>query len=188
MAPLHFPIADIPKEGLNLTRQVMRDEIFLEEDDLTTLDEFSMSASLNSAGADVMVQGELTGTLRLDCVRCLSQFHHPLSVSFSGMFLGEEDEPVQGAKDTKRAPESPDDEGEVYFIKDACVTLRELLREQVILSVPFYPLCDSDCKGLCARCGENLNVTPCSCPSEDAGSPFSMLQNLIQSRGQSRTS
>lgn len=188
MPSLRFQIADIPEEGLEFTRQVMRDELFLDEDDPPTLNEFTVSACLTVAGADVMVRGELVGTLRLDCVRCLSQFHQPFRLSFEGIFLPADEARSPAVKGKRRAPDDPADEIEVYVIQEDSVELGEMLREQVILSVPMHSLCAPDCKGLCPQCGENLNVKPCGCPPVDVVSPFSVLRNLVKSSDQSSTS
>ena len=187
MASLRFHIEDIPEEGLEFTRRVGREDLFLEEDDPSTLDEFTVSACLTVVGADVIARGELVGTLRLDCVRCLSQFHQPFRLSFEGIFLPEEDVRSPVAKGKRRASDEPPDEIEVYVLQDDCVELGELLREQVILSVPMQPLCAPDCKGLCPQCGENLNVKACGCPAGDVFSPFAVLRNLVKSSDQSRT-
>ena len=187
MASLHFPIADIPEEGLEFTRQVVRDELFLDDGDPATEDEFTVSARLSVAGADVVVRGELLGTLRLDCDRCLNRFHQPLRLSYEGIFVPGEDERSSVVKGKRRASDDPVDEFEAYVIQDDCVMLGEMLREQVILSVPMHPLCNPDCKGLCVQCGENLNVQQCNCPPGNVVSPFSILRNLVKSSEPSRT-
>ena len=43
------------------------------------------------------------------------------------------------------------------------------MREQVLLSLPSRTLCKEDCKGLCPRCGQNLNLAPCNCNSSERG-------------------
>ena len=54
------------------------------------------------------------------------------------------------------------------------------VREDVLLEIPGFPLCDDGCKGLCAQCGRDLNEGPCGCaPSEEAHSPWSVLDGLI---------
>lgn len=188
MASLRFHIADIPEEGLEITQQVMRGELFLDESDPATQNDFTVSACLNVADADVMVQGELVGTLRLDCVRCLSQFDKPFRMPFEGVFLAGENGLSLAPNSPQQASDAPADELEVYGIEDECVALGEMLREQVILSVPMQPLCASDCKGLCNQCGENLNVKECSCSHMDTVSPFSVLRNLVKSSESSPSS
>ena len=43
------------------------------------------------------------------------------------------------------------------------VDLDPILREQVLLSLPEYPVCQEGCKGLCSVCGKNLNEGECGC-------------------------
>ena len=53
------------------------------------------------------------------------------------------------------------------------------MREQVLLSLPNRTLCKEDCKGLCPRCGQNLNQEPCNCnPASDASMKWSALAGL----------
>ncbi len=41
-----------------------------------------------------------------------------------------------------------------------------MIRDAVVTSLPFAPLCRADCAGLCARCGADLNLEPCVCPPQ----------------------
>jgi uncharacterized protein len=66
--------------------------------------------------------------------------------------------------------ETPEGEG-CYVIDERArdLDLTEALREEVFLAVPAFVECRPDCKGLCPRCGANLNDGPCGCPP--AGDP-----------------
>jgi len=44
--------------------------------------------------------------------------------------------------------------------------------------LPLKPLCREECKGLCSRCGADLNQGPCGCPEIENESPFALLQQL----------
>lgn len=57
------------------------------------------------------------------------------------------------------------------------VDLTPEMREAIILALPGYPVCRKDCKGLCARCGANLNREPCTCRHEPEG-PWAGLDLL----------
>jgi uncharacterized protein len=189
MASLRLLIEDIPEEGLQFTRQVTREELFLEDDDPATVHEFTVSGMAQFSGQDVLVQGEFTGTLRLDCVRCLNQFDQPIHPSFEALYGPEEEaRSSSGAKTTRGGDEEPDEELERHVVHDDRIELGLLLREQVILSVPMQPLCMLDCHGLCSQCGENLNIKACGCPPGDVRSPFSVLKNLVKSSGKSQAS
>jgi len=56
--------------------------------------------------------------------------------------------------------------------------LTEALREAIILALPGYPVCKETCKGLCMRCGKNLNAGDCSCWEPGSGDPWAALNGL----------
>ena len=189
MPSLRFTVADIPEEGLEFTRQVMRDEFLPEENDPDTCDDFTVSCTATMAGPDILVLGKLIGTLRLDCVRCLDRFQRPFCLSFEGLYGEETDATPTGVKEHQHhVEEAAPDEIERYPIQDECIELGSLLREQVILSIPMQPLCSEECRGLCSQCGENLNVRSCDCAPVVVASPFSVLQHLVKASEKPRTS
>jgi len=49
------------------------------------------------------------------------------------------------------------------------IDLTQLAREEIILGYPDRLLCREDCKGLCPRCGWNLNESRCACVNDDTG-------------------
>lgn len=56
-----------------------------------------------------------------------------------------------------------DDNCELYLVEDMHFNLDELIREDILLSLPTKILCREDCKGLCLYCGANLNEEKCDC-------------------------
>ncbi|MEG1480446.1 MAG: YceD family protein [Kiritimatiellia bacterium] len=56
--------------------------------------------------------------------------------------------------------------------------LTESVRESIILALPSYPICKEDCKGVCLRCGQDLNVGSCRCESMGVESPWDALNDL----------
>ena len=55
----------------------------------------------------------------------------------------------------------PDCNGRRY--RDEVLDLDDLVREEVLLAMPYKPLCKSDCRGLCPHCGVDLNTETCQC-------------------------
>ena len=47
--------------------------------------------------------------------------------------------------------------------QDTIIDLSDDLRQEIMLDYPLKPLCNPDCKGLCVKCGKNLNEGPCDC-------------------------
>jgi uncharacterized protein len=124
----------------------------------------------------VEVEGVVQTAARLACGRCLSAFICPLAIEFALTYTG--DRP--GAPTTVE-PEAKEldasDVGLIYFRGDE-IDLTEGIQEQVILAFPLRPLCAADCKGLCARCGADLNHENCRCTPPPAESPFAALGRL----------
>ena len=58
--------------------------------------------------------------------------------------------------------------------------LRPFLEEALLVFMPFAPLCDKDCKGLCQSCGENLNERTCDCKHEKIDPRFEALKDLFK--------
>src|SRR5581483_5948846 len=111
-------------------------------------------------------------TLALECGRCLE----PATVPISGQF---QEEFVQAVDVRSGAPlaESPD--ADAFTIdENHGLDLGEAIRQSVLMATPLQPLCRPDCRGLCMRCGQNLNEQACACEPSLADSPFYALQNL----------
>lgn len=59
------------------------------------------------------------------------------------------------------------------------VDLTEDIREDILLNLSGFPLCSPSCKGLCPRCGKNLNEGPCGCgPAQGGSEHWSQLEKL----------
>ena len=69
-------------------------------------------------------------------------------------------------------------ETEIGYYNGDGLVLEDVLREQVLLSLPEKTLCRADCKGLCPGCGRNLNTEQCSCESTEADTRWSALSDL----------
>ncbi|NOT33717.1 MAG: DUF177 domain-containing protein [Candidatus Eisenbacteria bacterium] len=116
--------------------------------------------SVDRSGEQVTARGEIHATARLDCVRCLKSFDLALEV------------PVVVHADRAGRGRHPEQEGDLErddymrFHDGRQVELGEDVREALLLEVPMAPSCRVDCRGLCPRCGAELNEGPCGCATE----------------------
>jgi uncharacterized protein len=63
------------------------------------------------------------------------------------------------------------------------IDLTPLVHEQIILALPTRPLCGEACRGLCPRCGANLNAAPCGCPTAPPADPrLAVLHSLARGK------
>lgn len=127
-----------------------------------------VEASLARAERRVLLGMRGKAALDAECVRCLAPVTLEVPVDFELTLVPEdeyESEP-EAVRDDTRAPVagSFDAEGadeEIYRGKE--IDLDPILREQVVLALPGYPVCTEGCKGLCSVCGANLNERECGC-------------------------
>jgi uncharacterized protein len=58
------------------------------------------------------------------------------------------------------------------------IRVADVVREQILLAVPEQIFCKDDCKGLCPKCGSNLNLIDCKCADDDIDPRWAALKNL----------
>lgn len=100
------------------------------------------------------------------CDRCGKAFLQSQEVSYSCM-LAEE---IQN-----------EDNDEIVLLEDGKVDVGDLARTAFILGMDTKTLCSEDCKGLCPRCGADLNLGPCSCKKE-TDPRLAVLAKLLENK------
>lgn len=78
---------------------------------------------------------------------------------------------------------APSIEGEesdsILLTPDMKLDLDELVYSEVIVSLPMKHLCNEGCKGICPKCGKNLNEGKCGCPEKEIDPRLSALADLL---------
>ena len=115
------------------------------------------SFGLDRTGDLVSVRGRLRSSARLECVRCLRTFDPPLTVDLAVV--------ADRAGGRGRLEEQLEADDYMMFHDGRQLDLREQVRESLLLELPITPHCREDCRGLCPRCGADLNEGPCGCPA-----------------------
>lgn len=131
----------------------------------------------------VLVDAHAKAELTVACGRCLQPVPVDVPVDFELTLVPSdeyEDEP-RGEKDDATGKvagsfEPAQAEEEIYTGK--VIDLDPLLREQLVLALPGYPVCKDDCKGLCPVCGANLNDRDCGCDRHVPDPRWAGLKNV----------
>jgi uncharacterized protein len=103
---------------------------------------------LESVMEGVLVTGSARAELSGECVRCLEPISEEIEARFQELFVYAE----------HQTPHDEDDE--VSTLEGDLLDLEPLLRDAVVLALPFQPLCMDDCPGLCPECGARLADDP----------------------------
>jgi len=130
---------------------------------------------LANTDGEIRIKGRLTVRMEAECDRCLGRALFPLDAVFD-LFYRPSD--ALAAVEEVAIDEG---EAEMGFYGGLGMELEDVLREQILLSLPMQRVCSADCKGICPVCGGNRNETPCDCRLEPADSRWSSLGNI--SRG-----
>jgi len=128
------------------------------------------SLLLESVIEGILASGTIAGTWRLRCARCLVEWTEPFSIHVQELCTTEEE---QAAAD-------PDDDlgDDVSVLVDDSIDLEQLIRDTVGVEMPFAPVHDERCQGLCEICGGNRNLG--ECPGHQAIDPrFAVLSDLL---------
>jgi uncharacterized protein len=127
----------------------------------------------------VLVRGVLAADIRLQCARCLEDIAAHIAVDVVELFS----DPLRAAGTRSGEPCKPDipaedvvEEG--YEITNDTIDLDMLIRDNLVSAVPWRPLCDAACKGLCPICGANHNEAECACQETTTDPRWAALKNL----------
>ena len=97
---------------------------------------------LESLHDGILVSAEVDADAVGECVRCLIEVTEPVQVEFQELFAYSEDEAFE------------------YEVHEDTIDLEPVIRDAVVLSLPFQPVCQEDCLGLCPQCGVRLLDNP----------------------------
>ena len=119
----------------------------------------------NTAGVLVM-KGEISTCIHGVCDRCAADFSRDITIDLNVVLVRE------------LANEDSEDEDVFPLVEDSA-DLEDIVRTVFVLNVDSKLLCKPDCKGICCRCGHNLNDGPCSCEKE-LDPRFAALRQLLE--------
>lgn len=142
------------------------------------LDTAKVAGDIRAAGhavqrtAEVDISGHISAPVELDCVRCLGPVATTREIDFQAAFVTPEDFSAE------KEHEISLDDLETDIVEGNTIDLKDLVREQIILDLPIQVFCSEDCKGLCSKCGNNLNLIDCNCKDSDVDPRWAALKNL----------
>lgn len=163
---MRFRLEDISKEG--------QEAVFVEKEDW--LDErlahetyrffyfaapIKLQIQLRRSGRIVIVKTRVEITVKWFCARCLDPFIQTMNAEFTTTLKPKPDLPL--AHELELTPEDLETE----FYEGEEIDLTNLLQDQVLLTLPPKAICKEDCRGLCPKCGRNLNKEACQCLEQD---------------------
>lgn len=167
-------VSEIPDEGIDI-----EEEEAIGEGTGGLATKAVLSLRVEKFGVEVWLRGSIKTTLGLTCGRCLRDFASDLIIPAELQYR-----PIEEISGPDRSGEErrelSADELDTGFYKDNELDLGEVTSEQVLLNAPMKPLCSEACRGICPKCGANLNETSCGCRTGEADYRLEKLKEYLE--------
>lgn len=122
--------------------------------------------SITNVENTLVLEGLFDTKIKLSCSRCLDDINKDMEVKVKETFTANE----------------ADKDGFDIFIENNVIDITEVIENNIISVLPVKKLCKKDCKGLCPKCGINLNYNKCNCEKHDNIDPrMAKLKELFAS-------
>jgi uncharacterized protein len=182
---MKIKIDDIPEGGLQISATAasapwLRDIVFdvFGPDHVKDNDMARADLQLFKKNRDITVLGGVILKYHPTCDRCLRPFQKQEQVTIHQILV-----PSRAHKAPAKGSETEVPDEDFGYYKDEEINLSDVIKESIILSQSMVNKCNQECRGLCSKCGKNLNDGPCKCKKEELGSsPFAGLKKAISQK------
>ncbi len=165
-------VAKIQNSGVNFDLKFEPSEIDLESELAEVSGETLFEGKVLYTDLRTIVSGGIETQVKLNCVRCLKEILQKLKITVENAYILAEDY-------TKQEEYELEKEGlEISIFEGGEIDLKKIAGEQIALALPSQIVCENSCKGLCEKCGANLNSTDCKCKENEIDPRWSALKKL----------
>ena len=119
----------------------------------------------NMAGY-MMLSADVKVSYSTVCARCVEPVSNVLEISFE--------------KDIASSGDVSEENDDYIIIEDKKLDLLPSVEEEIMLEMPSRTLCKEDCRGLCQKCGKNLNEGDCDCCKKEVDPRLAIIKTLLQ--------
>ena len=134
--PMKIYVSRVPFEGMREEARYEPQALDVDRPDIRATEPIALSSFITKAEDALVVEADIHGELELACGRCLMKFAAPFQTTATLTYQ-------VGPTDV--------------------IDITEDVRQEIMLTYPMIPVCAPGCKGLCRRCGQNLNEQTCAC-------------------------
>jgi len=188
--PLFIKIEQILDKGLELNEPIgmeLLGRALSDEDGETgfhAVEPSRLKARLSKVSAGVLVEGSMPVKVGASCKRCLIEVQQTVPVKFTlnlvprSQVAGDEGDGEDDRGKGERGGSFDLDDADEELFDGKTIDLDPIVREQVLLALPMNVVCSEDCRGLCVKCGQNLNEAKCACDTTVIDPRLAALKNI----------
>jgi len=184
---LRIPLTNIPDHGVQFDQTASVASFQPPGAEAVPVEQVTVHGSMTPAGGEYLFQGQVEGVFVHPCDRCLESARIPFALEVFWAFqegttpviigMDPDDDDLEDEVDIE-------DAADVHLFQGGEIDLAPVVWEELALSVPSKYVCAEDCRGLCPRCGVDLNRGACTCEVRDTEAPeknqaFAALRDLF---------
>lgn len=124
-----------------------------------------LSGKVYNNGQSLTLLVDVTGRMITECSRCLDEIEVNVDYSVKELL-------------SQREEGSSDDEDIILF-DGYTIELDDIIADHFLMNISGQYLCSDDCKGLCPKCGQNLNKAECGCDNEYIDPRWQALADIL---------
>ncbi len=136
--------------------------------DLYFTQPIKVSGDIYKVSRDLFIEGQIICKYKENCARCLKEFEQEIKTSLSGKLVN-----------IASIDEVEDTDEVIIRYENKKLDIKDAVIKEIILKLPMKSLCKSNCKGICPKCGKDLNTGECDCVIEDIDPRLAKLKELL---------
>ena len=171
---MFLDVKDLAVRKLPIRKSYAPGSIDYQTAEIKQIEPLEVNATAELLDRQIRIAGDIETKVELVCARCLEPVVEEVSRTFDLFYS-----PLPKGVKPEEARLKEDD-AEIGFFEGEGLFLADVLREQVLLALPMKVICRSDCRGLCASCGANLNHEECRCETHATDPRLAPLARLKQ--------
>lgn len=135
--------------------------------DYPIVDKKPVNVRLTNLGRKtILIEAEIVMSLNIPCDRCLTEVKKDFAISFS--------------REVNLDENAASEEDEPDCVNEGELDVDKLVYEELLVNLPAKTLCRTDCKGLCKKCGKNLNYGTCDCDTEELDPRMAKIRDIFK--------
>ena len=150
------------KKEVNITYESA--PLYFDGEKIEVVEDVKVVGDIISIEDVLTLRASIKTKLKLHCSRCLEAFIYPIDIDIEERYTNNK--------------ELQDNE-EIIFVDSDNLDIAKIVENIIISTLPIKKLCTDSCKGLCYRCGKNLNEGSCHCETNDVDLRLAKLQELF---------
>ncbi len=147
-------------------------EIDLGVENAKAVSDTRFNGTIENASGRLILRASVKGAFELACVRCLAWRSAEFDFDFEAAYVRPDEFAAERERELSR------EDLDLDVVEGGQLNLCDAVREQLILNLPTQFLCKPDCRGLCQKCGVDLNVSDCECNDVEMDPRWAVLQSL----------